>query len=177
MNRVHRYERDLPVVYLKPGEIHFAEHPTLIVTVLGSCLAVTMFSRRGVLGAMCHGLLPRCKGERTCAGKCLEKFRFVDCSIEQMLKMFDKAGIKHRDIEVKVFGGADMFSREIKIPGLVSIGRQNVHTAEQVLEREGLAVAKMDVGGLQGRKILFYTDTGEVLLKRLTKVNDPDIKW
>ncbi|HEY6010651.1 MAG TPA: chemotaxis protein CheD [Nitrospirota bacterium] len=172
-----RPQRELPVVYLKPGEIHIAEHPTLIITVLGSCLAVTMFSRRTGHGAMCHGLLPKCKGERSCCGGCLEKFRFVDCSIEQMVKMFDKLKIKRRDIEVKVFGGSDMFSREIKIPGLVSIGRQNVQTAELVLQREGLAIAKMDVGGLQGRKILFYTDTGDVLLKRLTKVNDPDIQW
>jgi chemotaxis receptor (MCP) glutamine deamidase CheD len=33
----------------------------------------------------------------------------------------------------------------------------------------------MDVGGKQGRKIFFYTDTGEVYLKRLLKAESPDI--
>jgi len=174
---VNRFERELPQVYLKPGEMHFAEQPSLVVTVLGSCLSVTMFSRRKGLGGICHGLLPRCGGQHTCNGKCLEGFKYVDCSIEQMVKLFDKHGVKRSEIEVKCFGGADMFSREIKVPGLVSVGRQNVQTAEKILKHEGLSILKMDVGGLRGRKILFYTDTGDVFLKRLTRTNDPDIKW
>ena len=174
---MNRFERELPQVYLKPGEMHFAECPTLVVTVLGSCLSVTMFSRRKGLGGICHGLLPSCGGQHTCNGGCLEGFKYVDCSIEQMVKLFDKYGVKRSEIEVKCFGGADMFSREIKVPGLVSVGRQNVQTAEKILAHEGLSILKMDVGGLRGRKILFYTDTGDVFLKRLTKANNPDIKW
>ena len=70
---------------------------------------------------------------------------------------------------MKCFGGADMFSRPIEKSGLLSVGRQNSETADEVLKSEGLTLVTRDVGGLQGRKILFYTHTGEVLMKRLTQ--------
>jgi chemotaxis protein CheD len=159
----------LPVVYLKPGEMFFSEEPTVVITVLGSCLSVTMFSRRRKMGGICHGLLPQCNGDKECHGECIEGYKYVDCSIKKMVKIFDHHKVKRSDIEVKCFGGADMFSRQIERPGIVSIGKQNIMTAEKILKSEGLRSHAQDLGGLQGRKIFFYTHTGEVLLKRLKR--------
>jgi len=164
-------------VYLKPGEMYFADRPALIVTVLGSCVAVTMFCRRAGLSAICHGLLPRCPAEKVCDSGCIEGFKYVDCSIRQMAKLFDRHGIARRELEVKCFGGGDMFYRDVNKREAVSVGKQNLTIAQQVLASEGLSLKVSDVGGMRGRKILFYTDNGDVFLKRLTKVNDPDIRW
>ena len=49
---------DLARVYLKPGELHFATGPTVVSTVLGSCVSVTMFDRLSGAAAICHALLP-----------------------------------------------------------------------------------------------------------------------
>jgi chemotaxis protein CheD len=160
---------ELPVVYLKAGEMHFTDEPSVVITVLGSCLSVTMHSRRMGIGGICHGLLPECEGKKACSSGCREGLRYVECSILQMLRLFEKAGAKRSEIDVMCFGGADMFSRKIQKPGLVSVGRQNIMTAEVILRREGLTIKKQDVGGLGGRKIYFYTQNGEVLLKRLTR--------
>jgi chemotaxis protein CheD len=157
-------EEELPVIYLKAGEMHYADKPSLVITVLGSCLSVTMHDRKAGIGGICHGLLPGCG----------QGFRFVDCSIRQMLRLFEKAGSRRRDIEVKCFGGADMFTRTIEKKGIVSVGRQNIRTAEETLAREGIRIVKQDVGGLGGRKVFFYTHTGEVLLKRLSAAACPD---
>jgi len=165
------------MVYLKPGEMHFAEQPTLVVTVLGSCVSITMFSRSAGLGAICHGLLPSCKGQLQCGGDCLDGFKYVDCSIRRMAVLFYQRGVRRSEIEVKCFGGADMFNRDINTREAVSVGNQNLTIAQQVLASEGLSLKVSDVGGRRGRKILFYTDTGDVFLKLLTNVNDPDIKW
>lgn len=164
-------ERDLPFVYLKPGEMHFTRKPTLIVTVLGSCLSVTMFNRRTGLGAICHGLLPQCKGGNLCNGGCRERYKYVDCSIRKMLKLFEKNKVHRREIEVKCFGGADMISRESKKAG-GAVGLQNVKAAERILTAENLKLAASDVGGLRGRKLFFYTDIGDVFLKRLSHMNN-----
>jgi chemotaxis protein CheD len=86
-----------------------------------------------------------------------------------MVRFFDRYKVQRDAIEVKCFGGADMFIRQIERPGVVSIGRQNIITAEKTLHAEGLKLNAKDVGGLQGRKIFFYTHTGDVLLKRLKK--------
>jgi chemotaxis protein CheD len=37
--------------YLKPGEIHIADRPGIVTTVLGSCVSVTMYSPRLKTGA------------------------------------------------------------------------------------------------------------------------------
>lgn len=174
---MNRRDQELPTVYLKPGQMYFAEGPTMVITVLGSCVAVTMFNRRAGLSAICHGLLPRCRDQQQCAGNCLEGFKFVDCSIKRMVALFDRHGVHRREIEVKCFGGADMFSRDAHKREAVSVGQQNLTAAQQVLITEGLSLKVSDVGGMRGRKILFYTDTGDVFLKRLTKVDNPDIRW
>lgn len=166
---MNAYTTGLPVVYLKPGEMIFSTTPNLIVTVLGSCLSVTMYSARLEIGAICHGVLAHCdKSTGDCDG-CLEPFKYVDCSIREMLKAFRQFNVKPRDIEIKIFGGADMFGKRPVRKGIVSVGKQNIKAAQKVLKSEGLAVLSADTGGLQGRKIFFFTQTGEVLLKRLRR--------
>jgi chemotaxis protein CheD len=86
-----------------------------------------------------------------------------------MVRIFDRYKVRRSEIEVKCFGGADMFTCQIERPGVVSVGRQNIISTQKILHCEGLKLTVQDVGGLQGRKIFFYTNTGEVLLKRLKK--------
>jgi chemotaxis protein CheD len=168
-------ERDSPIVFLRAGEMHFTARPELVVTLLGSCLSVTMFNRRTKLGGVCHSILPQCESRTQCVENCLETFRYVDCSIRMMVHLFERHSVKRNEIEVKCFGGANMFSRRAQVSGSIFIGKQNIQTAKQIIHSEGLNILAMDVGGLQGRKIFFYTDTGEVYLKRLLKADSPDI--
>ncbi len=159
----------LPVIYLKTGEIHFAEQSASIYTVLGSCLAVTMFHRRSGIGAICHGFLPECREPQKgrCGGECPEPGKYVDCAIQWMMKRFKQRGVLLHEIEIKVFGGADMFGAGPGGRGGISIGKRNAAMALQALEKEGLSILSLDVGGTTGRKLFFNTHTGEVLLKRL----------
>ncbi|ANA40731.1 MULTISPECIES: chemotaxis protein CheD [Geobacter] len=148
----------LPHIYLKPGEFHFATKPTVVTTVLGSCVSVTMFDVFSRAAAICHALLP--DGPRD------DAFRYVDSSIFRMLEMFMSRGITPRQLQVKLFGGSDMLGATASRPG---VGSRNVDIAHQVLASEGLEVVAADVGGTRGRKLFFYTHTGEVLLKRLNR--------
>jgi chemotaxis protein CheD len=52
-----------------------------------------------------------------------------------------------------------------------SVGTENVTVAKDILEKEGFRLAAFDTRGNQGRKIYFFSHTGEVLLKRL-KINE-----
>lgn len=149
---------DLARVYLKPGEFHFATSPTVVTTVLGSCVSVTMFDRFSGAASICHALLPE--------GPSVDAFRYVDSSIIHMLEMFASHGVNRQRLEVKVFGGADMLCAS---GSRVGVGRRNVEIANQVLAASGLAVSMHDVGGTQGRKLFFVTHTGDVFLKRLQR--------
>jgi chemotaxis protein CheD len=160
-------EHELPSIYLKSGELHFSDKPSSVMTVLGSCLSVTMFHRRARVGAICHGLLPKCRERSVCGRACAERAKYVECAIEMMVKLFDDFKLKRSELEVKVFGGADMFSMRIGGKNSISVGRQNIEIARQTLEKAGIHVVAMDVGGAAGRKLFFNTATGAVLMKRL----------
>ncbi len=160
-------ERELPVIYLKAGEMLFPEQSAVVLTVLGSCLSVTMFHRKLAMGAICHGILPQCRGRQSCNDGCREGFKYVDCSIRKMLRLFDRLDVKRSDLEVKVFGGADMFDAAGNGKATFSVGKLNITTAKNILDREGLGITSLDVGGTWGRKLYFHPRTGEVLLKRL----------
>ncbi len=151
-------------VFLKPGEWFFAEIPTVVATVLGSCVSITMFSSAHRCGAICHAVLP----EENTPG---DAYRYVDASIMGMLRNFDRHGIKRSQIEVKLFGGSDVLPiRDCTRETVATVGSQNIDTALRIIERDRLRLVTSDVGGVQGRKILFHTYTGEILLKRLRKM-------
>lgn len=161
------YDRKLESIYLKPGEFHFGENPAVVSTILGSCVSVTMFHPGSGTGAICHGLLPRCGGKKSCDGTCLDGFKYIDCSIKRMIRKFDALGINRVDIQVKIFGGSDMFGAGNPDVRSKTIGMENVMVAKTIIEKAGLRVAAFDTRGNQGRKILFFLHTGEVFLKRL----------
>ena len=164
---------ELPVIYLKAGDMHVTDKPSVVITVLGSCLSITMHSRRLGAGGICHGLMPVCKNAKQCPGSCEGDFKYVDCSIRMMVKLFERWGATRSEIEVKCFGGADMFSRDVASRGAVSVGWKNIQTARDILMQEGLTPVAADVGGNEGRKIFFYPHTGEILLKRLCHTGHP----
>ncbi len=161
---------ELPQVFLGMGQVHISEEPAVISTVLGSCISVTMFNRRSAIGGMCHGLLPHCRDAENCDKNPVECFRFVDCSVWRMTERFEARGIAPRNIETKMFGGANMFKRMSDSNSYLSVGAQNVESAKQVIADAGLSLLAFDVGGTSGRKILFYTHTGRVLLREIRNV-------
>lgn len=157
----------LTAVYLHPGEIVVCREPMKVITVLGSCVSVTLFSRKLGMSAICHGTMPRCRAIKQCKELCVDAFKFMDCAIQHMLRTFREAGVQNRDLEVKVFGGADTLMSKSSN----TIGSQNIKVTLEVLGREGLGVAAADVGDNFGRKLIFISASGDVYLKRLNKAN------
>jgi chemotaxis protein CheD len=157
---MNKYYPEVVTVYLKPGELIFCEHETLVTTVLGSCISVTMFHPKSRIGAICHALLPQEKAKG-------EAFRYVDTSILNMLERFAGYGISRTRIEVKLFGGAEMLIASRNSNRSVTVGSKNIEIALQVIKTEQLRLVASDFGGTQGRKIYFHTHTGEIFLKRL----------
>lgn len=158
----------LPLVHLQPGELLVTTKPQWVITLLGSCVAVTMFSRSLPLAAICHGMLPRPGDRGSSVSGESQPFRYMSCVIPAMLERFRSAGLEPQEIEVKVFGGANV----IHLGGEPSndrwIGTANVAAARLLLHHAKLTICSGRVGGNQGCKIVFNTHTGEVLHKHLS---------
>lgn len=151
-------------VFLKPGEICISCEPAVVSTILGSCIAVTMFNKRLKVGGICHALLPE---KRSPHGT--DDCRYVDTSITYMLKKLETMGIKRHEVEIKLLGGADVI--DITDMTRPSVGSQNIEKALEMMNSEKLTLAGSDVGGTTGRKIHFYTHTGVVLLQRIQRMS------
>lgn len=165
----------LPDVDLQPGQLFLARSPAVLRTILGSCVGVTFWSARLGAGALCHCVLPR-SPEHWRPGKPLpDAYRYVDFTIRYLAAEFDTLGALRGELEVKVFGGADVLPIQKNRQGRPTVGAQNCQAALECLEEEGLTVSASDVGGVRGRRIHFHTGTGDVLLHRLAQWREVDI--
>ncbi len=156
----------LETLYLKPGEMAIRTRPTKVTTVLGSCIALTLFVPRLRAGAICHALLPVCKEQPICRERCRSPHKYVNCVVPEMVRGLQEYGATVREMEVKLFGGADMFAHPRRNDAL-SVGRQNINAALHAVSAHALRIRLKDVGDGHGRKIHFFSHTGEVWMKRL----------
>ena len=161
------FKLELPTYFLKPAELCFVREPSLIRTVLGSCVTVTMLCRRLGAAAACHPVLPVCREASSCRpGSCRQKNKYVECVVPEMIRRFQELGVRLDELEVKLFGGANMFSRNGKQREILHVGNMNVSMARQKIAELELELKSFDVGGIQGRKLYFETGSGEVWVKK-----------
>jgi chemotaxis protein CheD len=151
----------LPHVFLKPGELFLSCTPSIVSTVLGSCVSITFFEPEAGLGGMCHVILP--------SGGIDDGFRFVDSTLDYMVEKIGSMGIRIDICDVKMFGGADVLLPRELLGSRLSIGNQNIQEAQRGLDQLGLVLKASDVGGKHGRKLYFNSHTGDVFLKKLQK--------
>lgn len=146
-------------IYLKPGEVVVADNALLVSTVLGSCVAVTMFSPSRGIGAICHAMLPNCAGFTG-------DLRYVDAAIPHIYREVVKYGVVS-DLVVKLFGGAKVLAVGGCSDVRRTVGEQNVTCAQEILSMLGLAIDNADIGGFVGRKLYFCTREGDVYIRRM----------
>jgi chemotaxis protein CheD len=142
------------------GGFHASREPTVIDTVLGSCVAVCLYDHVAPVGGMNHILLP---------GKAdLKQFdnvaRYAINAMELLINRIMNLGGKRQHLVAKVFGGANVLS---SISAENGMGTKNLEFVLDFLQMEAITVVSQDLGGYDTRKIYFHTDTSEVFLKRI----------
>jgi chemotaxis protein CheD len=143
-------------VYLHPGDSIATHVPTAVKTILGSCISVCLWDCERAVGGMNHFVMPRCAARTEVPG------RFGSLAIPRLIDAMVEQGARATRLQAKVFGGASMVPGSQARPN--HVGVQNIKVASEILERAGIPVIACDVGGGQGRKIVFYTDDGSVAL-------------
>jgi len=161
----------LPKVFLQTGDCFFGVQPTLVTTVLGSCLGVTIHAPKMGIGSICHAFLPDSSDTKRGAPD-PQICRYVDTALQNMLETMDKIGVPRRELVIKMFGGASGIAVQGVERSSYNIGRRNVEMARKLLKFARLDIQVEDVGGSMGRKLMFNTQTGEVWVKKLRKMDD-----
>lgn len=142
-------------VAIVQGEHRVSRDPdTVLMTILGSCVAACIRDPVAGVGGLNHFLLP---GGGAGAGGHLrdpEAVKYGLHAMELLINSLIRAGAQRHRLEAKLFGGACMQA------GLPDIGRKNARFAEDFLRAEGIAYVGGSLGGTRGRKIRYWPVSG-----------------
>jgi chemotaxis protein CheD len=150
-------------VFLHPGQIYAEPMPTKVITVLGSCVAVCIYDPVQKIGGMNHYMLPLWNGDG------LPSPKYGNIAIPKLIEKMLLNGCRRENLKAKIFGGAAVINNN---NGLIAVGDRNIALAKDMLKMERIEIVAASLGDVFGRKILFNTYTGEVLMKKVEIKNE-----
>ncbi|MHA2364044.1 MAG: chemotaxis protein CheD [Candidatus Hodarchaeales archaeon] len=154
--RRHAFEAKLGI-HIGIADLVTSESPHVLITVVGSCIAICLYNPIRHIGSLAHALLPSI----TVGSKkgILNPKRYVDTLIEMQIRDLRLKGIIHSSLEAKLIGGANMFSETI--PDYTHhVGKKNVEKSLEILHKYKIPLIATDIGLTIGRRVEFYLETG-----------------
>ncbi|MCI4626654.1 MAG: chemotaxis protein CheD [Candidatus Magnetoovum sp. WYHC-5] len=151
--------------FLYPGNIFAEGEDSVITTILGSCVSVCLWDPVLKVGGMNHYLLPLWNGDG------LPSPKYGNIAIPKLIDKLLYYGCNVKSLRAKTFGGAAVIERTTT-SGLLNVGERNIFICRDMLEEAGIPIVASDLGGTNGRKIIFQTDTGGVLMKKIKKTTE-----
>jgi chemotaxis protein CheD len=147
--------------FLNPGYIFVSLEPHLIHTVLGSCIAVCLWDSYHKFGGMSHYINSKILGQD-------RNVKFGEVAIPYLIKLMRGFGSKENQIRAHIVGGGEH-------PNFSSpIGAENANLADKLLADYHIEVLSRDVKGQFGRKVVFNSGTGEILISKINEIRKDD---
>lgn len=148
--------------FVQPGYMFISREPHLLSTVLGSCISVCIWDPKLGFGGMNHYIHAQpFKKEQTA--------QFGTIAIPHLIRSMLKMGSQKYNLKAHIVGGAQNPNT-----GSILIGKQNIETAERVLKKNNIDIITFDTGGEFGRKVIFDTETGEIVIYKVNKLREDD---
>jgi len=147
---------------LMPGQMHMGQQVSSLRTLLGSCVAITLWHPTRHIGGMCHFLLPqrqRRSGEPTDG-------RYGDEAVAEMVKVLNAMGTQPHEYVAHLYGGADTMSG-VSVARF-NIGERNIEQGWSLIDRYGFQLDGVDVGEDIPRTVALTLATGVVTMRRGT---------
>lgn len=144
-------------ITLGPGDIHFGGGCSRLRTLLGSCVAITLWHPARRIGGMCHYQLPAAGARQR-----LPDGHYADRAIAYFVRTLRAAGTHPNEYEIKLFGGGNMFDAAMVRASTLNVAQNNVDAGRNLLRQHGFAITVADVGGVRYRKIHFELWSGDV---------------
>ena len=159
-------------VSLGMGDAVIVDRPSVIRTILGSCVAVILHVPRLRVSAVCHAQMPEREAGLCCRDTCPQPcggepsnstdLRYVTCSIRYMLNSLHRLHVIKAEIICTLIGGANVLRN---IDPRWAVGERNVEMALSTLKNEGIGVAYSDTGGTKGRVIEHMSDSNRTKVR------------
>ena len=143
---------------LSPGEVYFGNNHKKIQTLLGSCVAISVWHAKHRVGGMCHYLI----AEQNNKDKFMQNnYRYgANCLNYLLEKMSLYPPI--REFELRIYGGSNMYDKAIS----PNIGEDNVAFAKSWAASLQLTFIEEDILGKDSRTLVLNLLTGKTSLKK-----------
>ena len=171
VNRFWDKHSRMPMAKILPGEYYVTTQNEVIGTVLGSCISACIRDIVYGIGGMNHFMLPHDASSSGSTGSASNAARYGSFAMEHLINDILKQGGKRKNLEVKLFGGANVMGGTVSN----SIGYQNSNFVRQYLRTEGMDIAAEDLNGVHPRKVIYYPKTGRVRVKHLEQLHNNTI--
>ncbi|NLZ81050.1 MAG: chemotaxis protein CheD [Clostridiales bacterium] len=132
---------------------------------LGSCVGIALYDRTKKISGLAHIMLP----DSTQITRDKNPAKFADTGIDLLIEKMVALGAERKRIQAKIAGGAQMFSFQSSTNDLMRIGDRNVEAVKKKLKELGIPILAEDTGANYGRTIVFFSETGELLVKSVGK--------
>jgi chemotaxis protein CheD len=149
---------------LMPGQLHFGRTAASIRTLLGSCVAITLWHPDKRLGGMCHFLLPN----RTRPPGAAADGRFGDEAVGLMVERLQRMGAQPTEFVAHLYGGADTMPDSARTK--LNIGERNIEQGWSLIDKYGFQLDGVDVGDNVPRTVMLDCSTGQVNIKRSSRL-------
>jgi chemotaxis protein CheD len=167
---IHRYWNPATAVWtakILPGEYYVTREAEAVNTVLGSCISACLRDPETGVGGMNHFMLPEDNESGSGSWNAADggaSTRYGSYAMERLINELLKLGARRERLEVKLFGGGRI------LPSMTDVGLRNIAFAKSFLKLEGLTIAAQDLGDVFPRRVLYFPQSGRVLLKHLRAV-------
>lgn len=142
---------------VNPGDVYVTMTDESINTVLGSCIATCLRDPFRGIGGMNHFMLPEAREGTAVSAAC-----YGVAAMEQLINGVLANGGRKKRLQAKIFGGSDLF----RSAGAGShVGDSNIRFVREFLRDEGITVESEDVGGTQGRQVIYLPLSGKAFVK------------
>jgi chemotaxis protein CheD len=147
-----------------PGEFYATQEDEVIVTVLGSCVSACIMDPIAMVGGMNHFMLPMKQGPQD--ADVFFAARYGAAAMEYLINNLLHLGAQRDRLVAKAFGGGKVMK------AMTDVGAQNIDFVRMFLRREEIPLWSEDLGGELPRKVYFFPHTGQVIVKRLSRVHN-----
>ncbi|MDH4191338.1 MAG: chemotaxis protein CheD [Betaproteobacteria bacterium] len=154
---------DIIEIFLQPGEFYFGEEKTRIRTLLGSCVAITLWHPKQHIGGMSHYMLPQRPQRRP--SEALDG-RYADEVMQLFHRELQRTRTRPAEYQVKIFGGGHMFDHVQKNKRHTDISDRNIEVGRQLVAQYGYRLSAEDLGGNGHRNVILDLWSGDVWMKR-----------
>jgi len=145
------------------GEMAVTKDPLLSLACfgLGSCICLCAYDPKPGVAGMAHIVLPESKGANQ--GKFVTKY--ADIAVPLLVKEMIEIGAMKSRLVIKLAGGAQMI-QSAGFSNVLEMGVRNLEMTKKALDSEGIRIFATDTGGVCGRSVWMFVDSGTVMVRK-----------